>query len=301
MIYSTKIWTVIAFLLSIVLIVPETTFAASGGDSIVVKMKIYDHYAMTASDTGYFEFGPNEDNSDDPPVCKGSEQDMVMSALGANGYPRLKNYIPCVYNKNVEKWFIADPGNPIDKKKVIVFDDYLAFKEQGNDVYHYNDADFFPLDGKSGTLVDLGIEPDLGHNYGFTVHIHTRFKWNEANKNRSKLHFTGGDDVWMFIDGTLVMDHGGIHDNSAEVHLKQLLDDGVIDLKDGKIYSLDFFYAVRDNSKAHFNFGAHLDLLRQIKFDYGIVRKMKGKKLPDISNFRKATMDANYAPANRGG
>jgi fibro-slime domain-containing protein len=227
---------------------------------------------MTASDTGYFEYNPDADGSNDPAVCKGSTPDMVIGTLGQYNYPRLKNFIPCVYNKNVEKWFIADPDNPTDKKKVLVFEDSLVFEDKGNDVYHHNEASFFPLDGRKGTLVDRGIEPDLGHNYGFTIHIHVLFKWNEANMNQSKLHFTGGDDVWMFVDGTLVMDHGGIHDNVKEVHFKKLIDDGVISLKDGKIYPLDVFYASRDNSKAHFNFGAHADLLGQVKFDYQVMK-----------------------------
>jgi fibro-slime domain-containing protein len=100
-------------------------------------------------------------------------------------------------------------------------------------MYQYYNQNFFMLDGQG-----FGTEPaGSGHNYSFTMELHTDFTYDQG----LVFNFEGDDDVWVFINGHLALDIGGIHSTKA----------GAIDLDTlkgmqiGKKYNFDFFYAER--------------------------------------------------------
>lgn len=125
-------------------------------------------------------------------------------------------------------------------------------RQTNSNVYSFNDKTdshysslngFFPINadlfGNSG-----GSTPN--QNFHFTFEVSTEFIY-EKGKGQV-FTFTGDDDVWVFIDGKLVIDLGGVHsaiDQSINL-------DRLAWLEDGKSYELKVFQAERHRTQSNF-------------------------------------------------
>ncbi len=130
-------------------------------------------------------------------------------------------------SKNIELTLTLIPGT-----NRYVFDSSI-------DVEHGTHG-FFPINGELyGDFRD-------GRNYHFTTEINTIFTYQRNTGQVFK--FTGDDDVWVYIDGRLVVDLGGLHPKR-----EQFLDLDRLDwLTDGRTYTLDIFHAERRYSGSNF-------------------------------------------------
>ncbi len=139
------------------------------------------------------------------------------------------------------QWFRDVPGTNISK------DLALTFSRSSDGVYTFQDSTFFPLDN------DLLGNVGRAHNYHFTFELQTEFTYRAGTGQ--VFTFTGDDDVWVFVDGKMVIDIGGVH--SA---VSQTVDLDRLGLTDGEKYPLSFFFAERHTVASNFRIDTNLEL-----------------------------------------
>lgn len=132
-----------------------------------------------------------------------------------------------------------------------VMDLWLQPDPNQEGVFVFDSSAFFPLDGAPY------IEPAnevYGHNFGFTTELRTAFEYQGGEV----FTFRGDDDVFVFIDGKLAVDIGGIH-NAHEETLELDAQAAALGLQKGEIYSLVLFQAERNPGASNYRIETSLD------------------------------------------
>lgn len=142
------------------------------------------------------------------------------------------------------QWFRDVPGVNMSKSLEITLN-----RRANSNVYTFDDktdpvfkslGGFFPINGQL-----YGNSANESKNFHFTFDLVTEFVYKKGSGQ--VFTFTGDDDVWVYVDGKLVIDIGGIH--SAVSQTIEL--DRLNWLKDGETYKLNFFFAERHRTQSN--------------------------------------------------
>ena len=115
-------------------------------------------------------------------------------------------------------------------------------------VFSFESNAFFPIDDQG-----WGNEGNP-HNFHFTSEIHTVFNY----KGGEVFTFIGDDDLWLFINGKLAIDLGGVHPElEASVDLDAQAD--ALGIQVGGMYTMAIFHAERHTDMSNFRIDTSIE------------------------------------------
>jgi fibro-slime domain-containing protein len=120
--------------------------------------------------------------------------------------------------------------------------------DNGTGIYEYLGGQFYPVDG------DLLGNEGAAHNENFTFTFTASFKY-EACIGQF-LTVEGGDGLWVFINGALVIDLGGV-----DYAMDEYIDVDRLGLSDQQVYEMRVFYASRNSSGSVLNLRTNIPLI----------------------------------------
>lgn len=171
---------------------------------------------------------------------------IVENDLGADKKPVYANSGATAHTTgpdNFKQWYVNVPG--VNQAFIIYF-----FLVPNAGKFTFESNAFFPLDGAG-----FGNEGH-NHNFHFTTELHTQFKY----KGGETFRFQGDDDLWVFINGKLAIDLGGLHPvQQQQIDLDA--DAGKLGISVGGTYALDLFHAERHTNESNFRIDTNLEFV----------------------------------------
>jgi fibro-slime domain-containing protein len=135
-----------------------------------------------------------------------------------------------------DQWYRDTPG--VNE----TFEIPVTLPDTGGGNLVYDSAAFFPIDG-----MGFGNSAGEEHNFHFTTEAHVKFGYIAGQK----FTFRGDDDLWIYVNGKLALDLGGMHmPIAATIDFdKQAAELGI---SPGGTYQMDIFHAERHTDQSNF-------------------------------------------------
>lgn len=193
-------------------------------------------------------------DSDGKPVWNASD-----NGVGSGGFPESSTSFAAWYRTSPA--LLADGNIEVVQELSLTRPDASRFPNR----YRFASSSFFPLDDDGWELQSPPLQElplTNGHNFGFTTEVHYFFVY----QGDEVLRFQGDDDLWVFVDGRLCMDIGGIHGATSGVmsfdpavtdgnNARQDIVDACISdlgLEVGRVYEVSIFHAERHVTQSNF-------------------------------------------------